>query len=432
MLRTNQWFVTTVMIIGYLVFADVAQAAWPQQDKLTALDGVNGDRLGWSVSISGEYAVVGAPYDDDNGTSSGSAYIFKRSSDSNDPNWYEQDKLVPSDNADDDHFGISVSISGDYVIVGASYSDDNGTRSGSAYIFKRSDVLDDPNWYEQDKLIASDGVSYDYFGGAVSISGDYVIIGASWNDGVADKSGSAYIFKRSDVSDDPNWYEQDKLIASDGEAYNYFGGCVSISGDYAIIGRDYGGVGAYIFKNDGTNWNQQVKLTSNKGGEFGRSVSICGDYAIVGAREEWDVNNGAYSGATYIFKRDGISWPQQARLFASDGAPNDYFGGSVSISGDYAVVGATCDDDNGDESGSAYIFRRDVTSWTQQAKLIALDGETGDFFGNSVSISQDYAIVGSVYNGDNGNGAGSAYVFWQVCPTADLSGDCFVDFIELQ
>ena len=145
------------------------------------------------------------------------------------------------------------------------------------------------------------------------------------------------------------------------------------------------------------------------GDAFGSSVSISGDYAVVGAKGDDD--NGSGSGSAYVFKRSGTSWQQEAKLLPSDGAAEDYFGLSVSISGDYAVVGAYRDDDNGGSSGSAYLFKRTDTSWVQEAKLLAFDGVGGDFFGYSVSISGDYAVVGARGDADNGDESGSAYLY---------------------
>ena len=132
------------------------------------------------------------------------------------------------------------------------------------------------------------------------------------------------------------------------------------------------------------------------------------------------------------------AWLLKQKLLASDGAAGDLFGYSVSISGDYAIIGASADDDRGSDSGSAYIFKRTlkyippggfVWVWEEQAKLLAADGAADDFFGYSVSISSDHAFVGAFADDDKGDVSGSAYVFMK-CPTADLSGDCFVDFAD--
>ena len=422
----ENWKVAKDRNFGNARSVEIHPSRWQQQhqDKLVASDGAASDYFGLSVSISGDFAIVGAYQDDDNGDNSGSAYIFAMN-DVNCGAWDEAAKLVASDGDIQDFFGDSVSISGDYAIVGAYGNDDNGDLSGSAYIFKR----DGTSWSEQDKLGASDGAAYDCFGRSVSISGDYAIVGANQDDDNGDNSGSAYIFKR----DGGNWSEQAKLVASDGEAGDYFGCSVSVSGDYAIVGAygdddngTYSG-SAYIFKRDETNWSEQAKLVASDGAVndyFGVSVSIINDYTIIGAS-----GVDSFTGSAYIFRRDGGTWSEQAKLLASDGAAGDYFGESVSINGDYAVVGAILDDDNGESSGSAYIFKRDRTSWSEQAKLVASDGAEGDYFGGSVSISDGYVITGAYRDDDNGSDSGSAYVFGKVlCPASDLNGDCFVDF----
>ncbi len=355
------------------------------QQKISGDDNSYGN----AVSIDGDYAIIGAEDEDDNGSKSGSAYIFERSGN----NWTQQAKLTANDGAAFDYFGVSVSISGDYAIVGADGDDDNGNSSGSAYIFERSGN----NWTQQAKLTASDGVNDDDFGYSVSISGDYAIVSAD-NNNNGYNSGSAYIFERSGT----NWTQQAKLIADDGAAFDFFGLSVSISGDYAIMGAyrddDNGSSSgsAYIFERSGTNWTQQAKLTANDGATsdfFGYSVAISGDYAIMGAYGDDD--NGLTSGSAYIFERSGNNWTQQAKIIANDGVDGDRFGNSVAISGDYAIIGTEKDDDNGNESGSAYIFVRNGTNWIQQAKLTANDdGVMADKFGIAVSISNKNVIVG--------------------------------------
>ena len=214
--------------------------------------------------------------------------------------WVEEAKLLPSDGAADDHFGQSVSIDGDYAVVGAYWHDDNGTNSGSAYVFIRSGT----SWTQEAKLLPIGGAAEDFFGTSVSISGDYIVVGAELNDDNGSNSGSAYVFKRSGTS----WAQQDKLLPSDGA------------------------------------------MDDN----FGQSVSISGDYAVVGASSNND--NGNNSGSAYLFKRTGTSWAEVTKLLAFDAAADDKFGISVSISGDCTIVGALSDDDDGSESGSAYVF----------------------------------------------------------------------------
>ncbi len=202
-----------------------------------------------------------------------------------------------------------------------------------------------------------------------------------------------------------------KLQANDGLASDYFGSSVAISGDYAIVGAFSDTVGgnqdkgsAYIFQYSGSSWSQQAKLIPSDGmidDHFGYSVSISGDYAIVGTGES-DIN-WTNKGSAYIFHRTGNIWVQQVKLLADDGMEGDQFGNSVSISGDYAIVGAYHDDvERNLYQGSAYIFHRAGDSWSLQAKLTASDGRRDDHFGYSVSISGDYAIVGAVFDNVGG------------------------------
>jgi hypothetical protein len=303
-----------------------------------------------------------------------------------------------------------VSISGETAIVGAQNEDEKGTNSGSAYIFERVGG----SWSEKAKLTASDGEDSDYFGNAVSISGDRAIVGAQYEDEKGTNSGSAFIFERVGGS----WSQKAKLTASDGDDLDYFGYSVSISGDTAIVGahrEDQNGAdvgSAYIFERDAGSWSELTKLTASDGSDgdnFGYSVSISGDAAIVGAI--YEDASGLYSGSAYIFERDGGSWSEKAKLTASDGEHFDHFGNSVSISGDRAIVGAHYEDENGPDSGSAYIFERDGGSWSELTKLTASDGAHSDHFGVSVSISGDTSIVGASSDNAPGTDSGSAYTY---------------------
>ena len=384
----------TVIVISHAQITEV---------KILPSDGSVGDEFGSSVSICGDYVIAGANKDDN---SKGSAYIFKKDG----TNWVEEQKLTASDGAADDRFGSAVSIWGEYAIIGAAFNDVSGEDEGSAYIYKR----DGTNWVEEQKLTASDGAEYDCFGGSVSISENYAIVGASWDDDNGGSSGSAYIFRRNGTS----WIEEQKLTASDGGEYNYFGESVSISGDFVIVGADRDddngqrSGSAYIFKRNGTNWVEEQKLTASDGAafdRFGGSVSISEDYVIVGASE--DDNS---KGSAYIFKRDGTNWVEEQKLIASDCVENDLFGCSVSISGVYATIGAQ--EWGTDGRGSAYIFKRDGTNWIEEAKLLAGDGDFADWFGVSVSISEDYVIIGASGDHDNGLNSGSAYIYHGFMP----------------
>jgi hypothetical protein len=370
--------------------------------KLLAADGEVGDLIGYSISLSGDSLVVGASGDDDNGSASGSAYIFTR----NNGLWRQQAKLTALDGAANDHFGFSVSLLGDGLAVGAYGDDDDGNSSGSAYLFTRSNGV----WSQQAKLTAADGAADNYFGYSVSLSDDGLAVGAS---GDEDESGSTYLFTRSNGV----WSQQTKLTATDGGASGRFGTSVSLWGESLAVGAYYEDNGAgsgstYVFTRSNGVWSEQAKLTaidSAASDYFGRSVSLSGDSLAIGAYGDDD--NGSASGSAYLFIRSNGVWSQQGKVTAADGAEGDQFGYSVSLSGDNLGVGAYGDDDNGESSGSAYLFTRNNGVWSQQSKLTADDGAAIDQFGISISISGDSLAVAANGDDDNGNASGSAYVF---------------------
>jgi hypothetical protein len=215
------------------------------------------------------------------------------------------------------------------------------------------------------------------------------------------------------------WSQQAKLAASDGAAGDVFGISVAISGDTVVIGADLADEkgsnsgAAYVFSRSGNTWSQQVKLTADDGAAgdlFGIRVTLSGDTAVIGAARDDD--KGDESGAAYVFLRSGIEWVQQAKLSATDGAANDRFGTRVAIYGDTAVIGAILGDAMSDNSGSAYVFTRSGSTWSQQAKLAASDGAADDVFGWSVALYGDTVMIGAPTSIIAlPGGTGSAYVF---------------------
>ncbi len=383
-------------------------ANWSETAKIIASDGAAGDWFGISVAIYGNYSVIGARDDD---FERGSAYVFKRDGNS----WIQEQKLLAPDGVAGDWFGISVSIYGDYIFVGADADDnENGLNAGSAYVFKR----DGSSWVQQDKLVASDGTANDYFGRYVSIDENYVVIGAYYDDDIA---GSAYVFKRVGTE----WVEEDKLTASDRLPGDYFGISTSIEGDYAIIGayRDDNGNGidagsVYVFKRTTSGWFEETKLIASDGASadrFGISTSIDGTYLIIGAYYD-----DGYTGSAYVFNKTATGWVEENKLVASDGEINNFFGRSVSIDEERILVGAWGDTG---ASGSAYIFKHMNTSWVEETKLSASDASGNDRFAYQISLHGRFAVIGA-YTDDNINGidAGSAYIFESIsqAPSAPI------------
>ncbi len=444
-----------------------------------------GDYFGSSVAVSGDTVVVGAPNEDsastgvnsapdEDATSSGAAYVFVRSG----TGWAQQAYLKPAavgTTQAGDYFGSSVAISGDTVVVGA-YGEDSATTgvnstpnegktdSGAAYVFVRSGTV----WTQQAYLKpAAVGSATDWFGRSVAVAGDTVVVGAygedssttgvnsTPNEGSAD-SGAAYVFVRSGTV----WAQQAYLkpaVVGTTQAEDHFGWAVAVAGDTAVVGA-YGedssttGVNAspdedapdsgaaYVFVRSGTVWTQQACLkpaavgATQAGDRFGWSVAVSGDTAVVGAYGEDSAATGVNSspdegatdsGAAYVFARSGSVWTQQACLKpAAVGTTQagDWFGWSVAVAGDTAVVGAREEDSSTtgvysepDEgafsSGAAYVFARSGTVWTQQAYLKpAAVGTTQavDWFGTSVAVAGNTAVVGAPREDSAATGVNSA------------------------
>ncbi len=311
-------------------------------------------------------------------------------------------KLLASNGSAGAEFGWSVSVSGDKAVAGSPDGNGRVGGTGSAYVYEKVDGV----WTFVSRLDASDGAFGDYFGGSVSICGDTVVVGAPGDDDSGGASGSVYVFDRIGGA----WTQVAKLLPSDGNARDWFGGAVSISGDTLVVGADSDDAGsAYVFERAGGAWTQVAKLLPSGGyarARFGCSVSIDGDTAVIGASNDDDLGN--QSGSAYVFQEIGGDWKRVARLLASDGAARNYFGGSVSISGDTAIVGAG---GNGTFLSSAYAFEMIDGVWIQVAELLASDGAAGDRFGRSVSIDGDRTVV-SAYG--VGGKSGAAYVFEKI------------------
>jgi len=323
----------------------VVDPTWTQQQKLFASDGVFRDEFGYSVSVDGDTAVIGAINRTTVGNANGAAYVFVRSGTS----WTQQAELLASDAAANDNFGWSVSVSGDTVVVGAPYHEVTDVGQGAAYVFVRSGIT----WTQQQELLASDEAANDNLGWSVSVDGDTAVVGAPDKTvGSNSEQGVAYVFVRSGTT----WTQQQQLTASDGVANDDFGYSVSVNGDTAVIG-DLQRNAAYVFVRSGTTWTQQQELTTSDGVHLS-SVAVNGNIAVIGSPGTTVGTNSA-QGSAYVFVRSGTTWTLQQELFASDGAMNNNFGWSVAISsGDTVVVGApgaSGVSEDGD-TGAAYVF----------------------------------------------------------------------------
>jgi len=422
------------------------------------------DQFGYSVAVDGDTVVVGAVGESNNvntvngdggnndASYAGAAYVFVRSGTS----WTQQ-AYLKADNAEaGDQFGWRVAVDGDTVVVGAPREDSNArtvngdgssndaSNAGAAYVFVRSGT----SWTQQAYLKVDSASSTDFFGNAVAVDGDTVVVGAPLEDTYAtvDNAGAAYVFVRGGTT----WTQQAYLKADNAGTDDGFGGSVAVDGDTVVVGaggedsnattvngdgsnNDAPDAGAaYVFIRSGTSWTQQAYLKANNAEAddgFGFPVAVDGDTVVVGAYQE------SPEGAAYVFVRNGTSWTQQAYLKANNAEAGDWFGVSVAVNGDTVVVGAMYEDSNattvdGDGSnndaataGAAYIFVRNGTAWAQGAYLKADNAEIADQFGLSVAVDGDTVVVGAFFedsnattvNGDGNNNdaglAGAAYVF---------------------
>jgi hypothetical protein len=274
------------------------------------------------------------------------------------------------------------------------------------------------NWSsttQQQKIVASDAQAGDYFGRSAAISGDTVVVAAYGEDTTAGGAGAAYIFTRSGTT----WSQQQKIQASDAQAGDNLGYSVGIDGDTLVVGAhkedNTGGAdagAAYIFTRSGTTWSQQAKLTASDAQATDYfGWSVAIDGDTVVVGAYYEDAGGGDAGAAYIFTRSGTTWSQQAKLTASDAQATDYFGISAAISGDTVVVGAYQEDTGGSKAGAAYVFTRSGTTWSQQQKIQASDKQAGDYFGRSAAISGDTVVVGAYREDTTASDAGAAYIF---------------------
>lgn len=264
-----------------------------------------------------------------------------------------------------EQFGYTVAIDGDTAVVSAfKHGTGSCTSNGSVYVYVR---VTPGNWVEQQKLTASDGVCSDQFGYSVEIFGDIILVGAIWDDdNNASASGSVYVYVRNGTT----WSEQQKLTAGDPTAGTYFGSAIAFDGETALIGAENG----------------------------------------------TDGMSPTFVGAFYVFTRIGSVWTEQQKLTASNGDFDDRFGSAVALDGNTAIIGAYNADRTLDRGGSAYVFARTAGIWSEQQELLASDRASGDFFGISVALSGDTAMV--VSPGANAGGAfGIVYHFSRVGST---------------
>lgn len=377
---------------------------WKQVDVLQPL---HSDHFGVSVSISGDTAVIGADFD----SGHGAAYIYREI----DSRWVEEAKLSAGDPQPLDLFGFASSISGDTAVVGARFHGVNHVE-GAAYIFRRQEG----NWQQVAKITS--GRLAETFGSSVAIDGGMVVVGAA-------AAGHAYVFEEIQGE----WQMLAQLEPDGGaESVAISGGTVLVGTRWASDAGDNSG-SAFVYRERNGIWQVVVKLEPDDlgaGDQLGASVSLHDDVAIVGAIK---ADAGASdSGASHVFREIDGAWQQVAKLVPKDPAQDANFGWGTFFDGTSVIVGAPDNVDAvGLEYGAAYVFREIDGAWRQVAKLVADEPEGGSFFGFGVAVRGQTAIVGAEL-ADSQDGKG--YVFSAGCP-GDFNGDGdlnVLDFVAFQ
>jgi len=386
-----------------------AASAWAQAElaKLSAAPAAPGTEYGRSVAIHGRICVVGSWKDGHAGRSAGSAHVHEF----DEAGGYRTTRLTPPNPSAWELFGGAVAIHGNVLAVGAASNDDRAKDAGIVYVFAR----EQGEWSFQARIAAEDAGPRKFFGQAVAAFEDRLVVGASYDNVAGEKSGSAYVFRRTN----DQWKQEAKLTASDAGAQDRFGNAVALSGTTIVVGAQFGdytrveNAGAvYVFEFDGRTWVETAKLTADDPGRpdwFGACVSISGERILVGA--VLDDHAGRDSGSAYVFERSANGWKQTAKLCAPDVSAGDWFGGSVSLDADTAVVGAGRDDDAGNNAGAAYVFRHDGNRWQLRAKLTASDGAPGHEFAAAVAVDGPLMVCGAGLDSEFGPKSGAAYVF---------------------
>jgi FG-GAP repeat len=379
-----------------------------QQAALLASDAADDSYFGFSVSVFGSTAVIGAY---GNNADTGAAYIFTQAG----TTWTQTAELTASDGAPGDFYGWSVSLFSTILVVTAFRKNSD---TGAAYIYE----FDGTNWNQEAELTAPDGSPGDEFGYSASMSGARCVIGAyGWHG----ETGAAYVFVRN--ADGVTWSLQGELTASDGAPGDRLAYSVALNGETVVAGAFSANAGigaAYVFFHTGTGetWAQQAKLTPPDGAaldRFGFSVAVAGDTAVIGAPYKRQL-----TGSTYVYARSGSTWALQTRLTPSQSAQKDEFGFSVAI---YSNTIVTTSPGANSNAGVAFAFAKSGGAWTQEAMVAASDGVAGDDFGVSVAVYGTTVLGGAFFRDDD---TGAAYVYalpnqQRVSASDPFNGDSF-------
>ncbi|QDV18654.1 Calx-beta domain protein [Gimesia panareensis] len=387
----------------------------------------NGDHFGNEMAVDGEFMIVGALDSDLAGDDSGAAYIYRlnnhgTSDYETDDTWEYFATLTAFDASDGDQFGSSVAIDGDTIVIGAYADNDSGSDSGSVYVYRWDTV----NWTFEEKLTASDGQSGDHFGNSVAIEGDLLIVGANFRDAndseFTQDAGAVYVFNRTGTA----WSESQILVASNRDISDQFGWSVdiedqtvfisSIKGDAPGSHQNTGAV--YLFQYANETWVENTVLTAPDGAPydlFGYDIDVDGDHLGV-------ISTGTteYKGTAYLFEKTGDNWNFQQKITPPATTENDHSAISVALSGNRIVIGSILSDGETTDTGAAFVYELVAGTWLERQTLSSEDGQTGDNFGYAVALTDSRIFVSAPLKDETGSDSGTFYVYSIYAPEISI------------
>ncbi len=315
-------------------------------------------------------------------------------------------KLSPEDGTEQDHFGVTVSAWGEWMVTGAFLADVGGINdeAGAAYVFHR----EGGEWIEHSKLTNGKGVQSNHMGTAVAIADGWIAVAEQWGDDVALNGGSVLMYEWDGIA----WVERPHLAIADGAGEEQFGFDLAMSSGWLAVaapgdpngGEESGSV--YLFEQVAGAWVARQELTTSEiHDEFGTAVALEGPRLAVGARDDDTI--GSESGAVHIFELENGTWIHKATILPETSATGGLFGTGVALAGNDLLVGAPAEGIN--HFGAAYIYRiQSDGTWLFEHRLQAASTDSNDYFGTTVTLEEGLALIGAP---DKSFGNGAAYLF---------------------
>ena len=393
--------------LAVLLGLSVAAPSAAQTFEATLLPDEQFEDLGHSIDLSGTTLVATARL------ATGSVDVFVLSGGA----WSLQAELTTTQPLNYGELGYALALDGDVLLAGAPKQSDGswndpGYQHGAAFVFRRSGVT----WSQEASLQPATLAPLDQFGQAVALSGNVAAVGAPLADPLGQRSGRAWIFRRTAGT----WSEEASLQAPDGAAEQRFGDSIALSATTLVVGapRAVGAVAdagaAYVYVFDGSAWILQQKLVAPygaRGDHFGQSLSLDGDQLAVGVPRR-DIAGAGNAGAVAVFLRSGSSWQLESWLAAPAPGPADNLGWSVALQGDVLLAGAPDDDSTAPMAGIVRRWRRVSDLWTSQGVLVGPSAASGDKCGASVALDGDRAASGCLWREGPALGSNGAVDVW--------------------